>query len=380
MSGRRILFIGEFTGFAGGIERYAWRTARLLRKNDFQVDWCGRTPARDEALFRGGFDRSLAPGELLAGPMDYDLAALHKLPELSFLHALRRRFGERLIFWAHDHDLYCPRRHYYTPFGRVNCHRAYAPLRCALCARITSPRNWKYLRAGHTALLEELRGHHAVVLSHFMRGNLLRNGFSPANIRLIPPVIETAEPGECVSAGPGPLKILFLGQLIRGKGADLLLDALERLGVPWQAQFAGEGGDRALLEARAESSPLLRGRVVFSRWLTDPESALGSCDVVVFPSRWQEPFGLAGAEGSACGRPVVAFDVGGVREWLVDGVTGFAVPEKDTAAMAEKLELLQRDHDLRLKLGGAGRKFVAEHFSQERFLLLWNDLMKQVSP
>ena len=378
MTGRKILFIGEFTGFAGGIERYAWRTACLLRQHRFQVDWCGRTPARDEALFRSGFDEVFTPETLLAGPMDYDLAALHKLPELSLLNSLRRRFGGRLIFWAHDHDLYCPRRHYYTPFGRINCRRPYAPLRCAICSRITSPRNWKYLRAGHGALLGELRRHHAVVLSHFMRENLLRNGFSPDKIHLIYPVIEAAEPDGGVP-GSGPLKILFLGQLIRGKGADLLLDALERLTVPWQAQLAGEGDDRGLLEARAASSPRLRGRVVFSRWLTDPENAVRNCDVVVFPSRWQEPFGLSGAEGAVCGKPVVAFDVGGVREWLIDGVTGFAVPEKDTAAMAEKLERLQRDPRLRLEMGEAGRKFVGERFSQARFLSLWDDLMQRVS-
>jgi len=380
MNGRRILFLGEFTGFAGGIERYAWRTACLLRRNGFQIDWCGRTPARDEALFGSGFDRILLPEELLAGDMDYGLAALHKLPELSFLNALRRHFGERLVFWAHDHDLYCPRRHYYTPFGRINCHRAYAPCRCALCARISSPRSWKYLRAGHGALLRELRGHHAVVLSHFMGGNLLRNGFSSEKIHLLYPVIETAEPVGSVSAENGPLKILFLGQLIRGKGADLLLDALERLAIPWQAQLAGEGSDRGLLEDRVKSSPRLRDRVVFSRWLTDPENAVKSCDVVVFPSRWQEPFGLSGAEGASCGKPVVAFDVGGVREWLDDGVTGFAVPEKDTAAMAEKLELLGCDPRLRREMSEAGRRLVGERFSSGRFLSCWDDLMKRVSP
>ena len=50
------------------------------------------------------------------------------------------------------------------------------------------------------------------------------------------------------------------------------------------------------------------------------------------PRRTQEEAGLAGAEASAHGKPVVAFEVGGVREWLDDGVTGFAVPEKEPAA------------------------------------------------
>jgi len=377
MSGRRILFLGEYTGFAGGIERYAFQTACLLRHRGDRVDWCGRTPDRDEVLFRQGFDGVFSPERLSDAPSDYDLAALHKLPDPALLAQLRRRFGERLVFWAHDHDLYCPRRHYYTPFGRTNCRRAFSPLRCALCARISSPRSWKYLRPGHGALLAELRGHHAVVLSPFMRGNLLRNGFAEERVHLIPPVIEVpTDPPE--GPGQGPFKILFLGQLIRGKGADLLLDALERLDVPWQARFAGDGGDRALLERRVAASGL-RERVTFSGWLSDPGRALDECDVVVFPSRWQEPFGLSGAEASARGKPVVAFDVGGVRAWLEDGVTGFAVPEKDTAALAEKLALLRREPALRARLGRAGRELVRERFSPERFLAGFDELIQRVS-
>ena len=377
MSGRRILFLGEYTGFAGGIERYAFQTACLLRDRGDRVDWCGRFPDRNEALFRQGFDEVFSPERLSDASSGYDLAALHKLPEPGLLEQLRRRFGERLVFWAHDHDLYCPRRHYYTPFGRTNCRRAFAPLRCALCARLSSPRSWKYLRPGHGTLLAELRDHHAVVLSLFMRGNLLRNGFASEHVHLIPPVIEVPEeqPRE---PGKRPLQILFLGQLIRGKGADLLLDALERLDIPWRAVFAGDGGDRARLERRVKASSL-RERVTFPGWLSDPGQALDGCDVVVFPSRWQEPFGLSGAEASAHGKPVVAFDVGGVRAWLEDGVTGFAVPEKNTAALAEKLALLGRDPALRARLGRAGRELVRERFSPERFLSGFDELLQRVS-
>ena len=364
MSGRRILFLGQFNGFAGGIERYAYQTAALLRSRGGRVDWCGSEPARDEALFRDGFDAVFTPEEL--NDADYDLAALHKLPDLKTLRRWREMFGERLVFWAHDHDLYCPRRHYYTPFGRINCHRAYCACRCAVCARISATRNWKFLRKNQTGLLRELRGHRAVVLSEFMRGNLLRNGFPPEKIHLIGPVIEPAPPSPAVPA-EGPLKILFLGQLIRGKGADLLLDSLRRLTIPWHATVAGDGLDRAMLEKTARDFGL-SGKIEFPGWLTDPGNALVECDAAVFPSRWQEPFGLAGAEASAHGKPVAAFDVGGVREWLEDGVTGFVVPEKDTAALAEKLELLYRDPVLRTRMGQAGRELVRTRFAPDRFL------------
>jgi glycosyltransferase involved in cell wall biosynthesis len=57
--------------------------------------------------------------------------------------------------------------------------------------------------------------------------------------------------------------------------------------------------------------------------------------VVLYPARWDEPFGLAAAEAQACGTPVIAFRRGGLSEVIVDGVTGFLVPSDDVQAAAE---------------------------------------------
>ena len=377
MTARKILFLGYYTGFAGGIERYAFQSAVRLRQAGAQVDWCGSVPDRDEDLFRSGFDRVLSPEELAGSTGEYDLAALHKLPTPERLKEWRVRFGEKLVFWAHDHDLYCPRRHYYTPFGRINCHRAYSPCRCAVCARISHPRHWKHLRRGQGKLLAELRGHHAVVLSGFMRDNLIRNGFVPERIHLIGPVIEAGAGTDRVPSAGNELKILFLGQLIRGKGCDLLLEALHRLTIPWHAKIAGDGFDRPMLEKRAGEMEL-GSRIEFTSWLTDPAAALRDCDVLVFPSRWQEPFGLSGAEAAACGKPVIAFDVGGVREWLQDQVNGFIVPEKNTAEMAEKLEQLYHDPALRARMGKAGRTLVEQRFAPSLFPEKIEELIRRV--
>ena len=377
MSSGAILYCGEFTGFAGGIERYAYRTAQCLRESGWSVSWCGQQGARCEAQFRSGFDAVLTPEEALAQSSDYDLAILHKIPSLEMLLRLRERFGERLVFLAHDHDLYCPRRYYYTPFGRTNCHRACAPLRCWLCSRLVSPRKWSGLRRHHTALLREMREHHAAVLSGFMKRNLLLNGFHEELIHALPPVIDIPEKLDRLEAGD-KLRILFLGQLIRGKGADLLLQALSLLSCPWQATIAGEGNDRPMLEALAETLGIA-DRVHFTGWLEKPETCFADCDVEVFASRWQEPFGLSGAEALAQGVPVVAFDVGGVREWLEDGVSGFIVPEKDVRAMAEKLDVLWRDRALRMKMGENGRRSIGERFSRECFLSAVKELAAAVS-
>jgi len=377
MTNGRILYCGESTGFAGGIERFAYKTALCLRQNGWQVDWCGQQAGRSESLFRNGFDKVQTVEEVLEGDTFYDLAVLHKIPSLPVLKRLRERFGEKLVFLAHDHDLYCPRSYYYTPFGRTNCHRACSPLRCWLCSRLISPRRWGGLRQNYMALLRELRGHHAAVLSAFMKHNLLLNGFREERIHSLPPVIEVPE--SINRAGESKvLRILYLGQLIRGKGVDLMLQALRLVSRPWQATIVGDGNDKPMLETLAVALGIA-DRIQFTGWLDDPESCFTDCDVVVFPSRWQEPFGLSGAEALAHGVPVVAFDTGGVREWLDDGHGGFVVPEKDLQAMADKLDTLASDSALRREMGENGRRLIRERFAPECFLTAINRLAEAVN-
>ena len=373
MQNHNILYIGGPTGFAGGIERYAFQTAQLLRQHGAHMTWCGLgTMAREHERFLDGFDRVASIGQVLTAPDNYALVALHKLPDLDTLNALRKKFGERLVFWTHDHDLYCPRRYYYTPFGRTNCHRAYAPLRCQLCSLMVSPRQWKYRHRHHTALLDEVRQHHAVVLSDYMANNLRKNGFQNAKIHLLHPQVQVSNKQNNIFT-TNKLNIIFIGQLIRGKGVDLLLQALARLTIPWHAKIVGDGPDRPLLETLADRLGL-RDRLEFTGWLPQPELAYPGCDVAVFPSRWQEPFGLAGAEAQAHGLPVVAFEVGGVREWLQDGVTGHVVPPQDIAAMALALEELFRNPAHARQLGENARKHIQELFSPENFLTAFRQL------
>ena len=79
--------------------------------------------------------------------------------------------------------------------------------------------------------------------------------------------------------------------------------------------------------------------------------AMARAAVVLCPSRWDEPFGLAAAEAQACGTPVVAFRRGGLGEVIVDGVTGFLVPPDDVQAAAEALS----------KAAGISRPACREH-------------------
>lgn len=353
---KTIVYIGKALGLIGGIERYMQNSSLLLRKNGFAVHYfyTGKKE-RNAKEFSAAFDSvqefSTANEQLQRA----DLIVIHNIIPPELLKTLPEK---KIFFFAHDHNIYCRRHHYYTPLGRKNCHRNYQALRCFFCS------------LGHNEAppLAEYRKLPALVLSNFMAENLRKNGFK--EVHKLPAFIQTNE-GRHVFMPDGVLRILFLGQLIRGKGADLMLKALAKLKIPFSCTIAGDGNDRCMLENLVELYEL-SDKVKFTGFVADPEKLWQDCDVFCFPIRWQEPFGLVGLEAMAHGIPIVAFDRGGVREWLQEAQCGFAVPGDGNLAhsftlLAENLKMLQ-------DLGERGKKIAEEKFSESCFIKNFSSL------
>ena len=155
-----------------------------------------------------------------------------------------------------------------------------------------------------------------------------------------------------------------------------MIPALAKLKVPFECTIAGEGNDRDMLKNMVESYKL-NGKVRFTGFVSDPESLWNNCDIFCFPIRWQEPFGLVGLEAMAHGIPTVAFDRGGVREWLTDTQNGLAVPENGDlerafTRLAENPRLLQN-------MGENGKKIAEEKFSERCFLEKFTILLQEGS-
>ena len=93
------------------------------------------------------------------------------------------------------------------------------------------------------------------------------------------------------------------------------------------------------------------------------------CDIAVVPSIWDEPFGLVAVEAMAAGRPVCASKVGGLQEIVAHGETGYLHPRGDAATLANQLDHLLNDHDLRVRMGKAGRKTVEDHYDWKRIMV-----------
>ncbi len=370
-----VLFTGVYPKYHGGLERFAARMADLLRSRGYKVDVMGDPP------------------EDASG---YSYVLMHKVPPSpAALRRLKSQCGGRLHFFAHDHELYCLRRHGYTPF-RCNCTRAYSPARCRLCAMVTRPRwIWRALTRPMRAFFAEMKGVRIFAPSAFTRDALLRNGFNADDISIVAPFFHEGEIGSSrvdlgstlkdpkltlkdpkktlkdpnsTLKGPKPLNLLFMGQLIAGKGVDILLDAVNLLDIPFRLTVVGSGRDEAKLRAKAASfASEKRDSIVFTGWCENPEAYFAEADAVVFPSRWNEPYGLTGVEGYCRGVPCVGFATGGVPGWLIDGETGVLVGEKTPEALAAGIVRIA-DPAYRLRLAKGALRFAHENFAPDVIL------------
>jgi glycosyltransferase involved in cell wall biosynthesis len=139
------------------------------------------------------------------------------------------------------------------------------------------------------------------------------------------------------------------------------------LGIPLSLTVAGDGPERPRLERRVRAQRL---DVHFAGWV-DPAARnriIREADLLVLPSVWPEPWGLAGLEAACAGVPTVAFAAGGIPEWLEPGVSGELAPASPptaaglAAAIARALG--DADHYARLRLGawqGAARYSMEHH-------------------
>ena len=349
---KNILYIGKYSGVIGGIERYMQKSAELLRHNNLSVHYLyTENGGRDRETFLQSFDSATQYSPESDVLKSADIVIIHNIIPPALLETMPEN---KTFFFAHDHNIYCRRHHYYTPFGRINCHRKYNKFICGICS----------LCRNEAPPLAEYRNLPSLVLSDFMADNLRKNGFEKV-VKL--PAFTSVSEKEHRFMPDGVLRILFLGQLIRGKGADLMLDSLVFLTEPFMCTIAGDGNDRAMLEKKVKEFGLEKN-VRFTGYVSEPELLWDDCDILFFPSRWQEPFGLVGLEAMAHGIPVISFDTGGIREWLSQLENGIIVPEKATVSVAGILGGLVYNRTALETMGARGRILAKENFSEEKFV------------
>ena len=174
----------------------------------------------------------------------------------------------------------------------------------------------------------------------------------PGGDRFAPPGASSAEP-----AG-GPLRLLFVGNIIPRKGLHVLLAALALVRADWRLSVVGRAADAAYAwrMAALATRPPLAGRVAWHGALSDAALAveMAAAQVMVVPSDY-EGFGIVYLEGMAFGLPAIATTSGAAAELISDGVDGYLIPLGDAAALAERITTLAGDRARLDRMSAAAR-------------------------
>jgi glycosyltransferase involved in cell wall biosynthesis len=171
-------------------------------------------------------------------------------------------------------------------------------------------------------------------------------------------------------------RVVMIGRLADGKGHEVLLDAIESL-AEWNCSvcIVGDGPKYDTLEYQIEERGLSE-QVFLMGFRDDVPRILAASDILVLPS-FREGTPRVITEAMATGLPVVATDIAGIPEQVVNGKTGYLIPTGDSRALAEQLEKLLADSELRDRMGRRGLERT-ERFSVESMVRELNEVYQRL--
>ena len=204
-----------------------------------------------------------------------------------------------------------------------------------------------------------------LVPSAFVRDKLIEHGWSRHRIEVLPHFQRVSCAGSFMPSAGAP--ILYFGRLSAEKGlTDLLAASAKHPQIP--LLIAGEGPQREELEQRCRDQKL--NHVRFSGHLSgkDLEDSIAQSAFTVFPSLAYETLGKSILESYACGRTVIASDLGSRREFVREGTTGLLFPPGNSNELADAIAYLYASPSLAWKMGRAGQERVLRLHSPELHL------------
>jgi glycosyltransferase involved in cell wall biosynthesis len=268
------------------------------------------------------------------------------------------------------------------------CLAHYYPHRCGGLNPLTMWTSYR-MQAKRFTLLRLYKA--IITASAYVRLEYVRLGLAPDSVHVIPlPVNRLHLEGVDEEASEGrfsprdgapperPHRLVFVGRMDPLKGGGILLDALPLMLGSTEGSlhttFVGDGSERHKWEEKAARIQACEPRLTFEfvGWLDELqlERIFRKSDLVVMPSLWPEPFGLVGPEAGLYGLPTVAFTVGGIPEWLIDGCNGHlaagspATPDGLAAAVSRCLDPLTYRNLQRGALDAAQRFGLSGHVTR----------------
>ena len=327
----------------GNLDFEAWFSARTKKDRQWVVD--ERTwefqhrylPSIDRGTYPFAiptplFGREVAPDVLVS---------LYAGPTFLLGCAVARRRGARTAFWVEvTFDAWVKRRKKYEALKSWFFPRADAILTAGKDGA-------RFAQRYGTSAERVFEVPHVVDSEPYARGSKLSDAERAAVRR------DMGIRGTC---------FIYVGRLWSGKGIQFLIDAFADL-VEREAEatllLVGDGVDEAAFRAECRTRGL--ERVIFTGFhhLERLSRLYGASDVFVFPTLG-DPFGMVVLEAMACGLPVIATTASGeIGARVTDGVNGFLVPPADSAALLDRMGVLARNPQLRIRMGEASKAKVA---------------------
>lgn len=378
----KVIHINDKVSIAGGVEVYISQLQPLLRDAGWESSWVGvkRTGSlitlqsdTDLLYWQGNFKNfSDSPLAKLAGKDD-SLFHVHSLSEPKVLQELFRIAP--VVRTMHEPRLFCPGQGKFLTRSERVCAKPFG-LHCLVhaytekCCNRHPRRLWPAYQNVQFEVKQASRYYSRILAnSTYIRDEAINAGIPGEKIILLhyftPPALKSIAQHE-------EARILFIGRLSSTKGVKYLLQAMRSVldSVPTaQLDLLGDGIDQQQCKDLAKELSLTEN-VRFHGW-ADREKIdhyLNRASVVTFPSIYPEAFGIVGIEAMMRGKPVVAFDVGGVKDWLEHEKTGLLIPVKDVQSFAQGLVHLLLNSEDRQLMGQNGRKKALEEFSSEHHL------------
>lgn len=302
-----------------------------------------------------------------------DLIHLHGLWNLNVLKLCLS--ARPCLMTTHDYRWLCPDSKFYWKRPQTECNRK-AGWSCAamtLSKKCLTPRPLQAMRHllrinGFKGLLPKMKA--VISPSHSALERVKAEGYSPSNLHRLPYFC-----GMPCAASPRPIpkkkRICFIGRIAPYKGLQYFLKALAALTQDVEGWIMGDvSGDKGEKITADATSLGCQKRIKLIPWGDQKgvTEVLKQVSLLVFPSIWPETLGIVGLEAMAQGVPVVGSDIGGVKDWLKHGETGYLCEPKSHDQIVEYASKLLSDEQLMLQMGQQSIQHVSENFQPDTHL------------
>jgi len=340
-----ILWINNKASFGGGAEQYIYNTVKHLKEKGITSSLLYDPNIEVESKFLNVFDsafplvcvkeqiRSLSP----------DVIYIHQLHDYNTYKEILDTNIKKIRFY-HDHKLFCLREHKYTTINKKTC-TCKTGFNCYTCLGFINKTvdGLKLASLGKLKKLQKINSQldSFMVASNYMKEHLKLHDFDDNKI-IVNPLYANDDIQYKTKVNFTKSKtILYVGQLLTGKGIDILLKAMKDINKSYKLKIVGTGKQENAFKSYSKKLGI-QDRVDFIGNIKHEELVNHYQDAycLVVPSRAPETFNLTGIEALKAGLPVIAANVGGIKEWLRDEVNGLLFESNSANDLSAKLNNL----------------------------------------